>query len=189
MYYNIEENKKINNTLEFRSEFPNTSFPKVLTDEMMAEYGYKKVVINEVTPNQFANVVNSEVQVIDGIPTIQQMLVYKSLEECKEIAREKAKVIREETTIAPINNVQVTTLQDRENIQGSIEYFTTLSQGKGTITWTMADNTEQELSLQELQEVLDSCIIRKAQAFAEYQNKKQLIDNCTTVEELEAVVL
>ena len=188
MYYNIEENKQIVSSIQFRELFPNIVFPKILTDEIMEEYGYKKLVINEVTPSQFANIVNGEIEVIDGIPTIQQMLVYKSLEECKEIAREKAKAIREETIIAPINNVQVSTLQDRENIQGSIEYFEMLSQGKGTITWTMADNTEQDLSLQELQEVLDSYVVRKAQSFTEYQAKKQAIENCTTAEELELIV-
>ena len=189
MYYNIEENKKINNNREFRGLFPNIVFPKILTDEMMEEYGYKKVVTNEITPSQFANIVNGEIEVIEGIPTIQQKLIYKSLDECKEIAREKAKAIREETIIAPINNVQVATLQDRENIQGSIEHFEMLSQGKGTIVWTMVDNTEQELTLDELQGALDAYVIRKAQVFAEYQSKKQAIENCITAEELEALAI
>lgn len=187
MYYSIEENKQIVSSIQFRELFPNISFPKILTDEIMEEYGYKKIIINEVEPSKFANIVNGEVEVIDGIPTIQQMLVYKSLEECKDIAREKAKATREETTRAPINNVQVSTLQDRDNIQGSIEYFEMLSQGKGTITWTMADNTEKDLSLQELQDVLDSYVIRKAQTFVDYQTKKQLIENCKTVEDLETL--
>ena len=46
MYYNIKESKKINNNLEFRELFPNTIFPKILTDEIMEEYGYKKEVAN-----------------------------------------------------------------------------------------------------------------------------------------------
>lgn len=189
MYYNIKENKKIVSSIQFRELYPNIAFPKVLTDETMEEYGYSKVVINEVTSNQYTKIVNGEVQVIDGIPTIQQSLVYKSLEECKEIALEKAKAIREESIIAPINNVQVATSQDRENLQGSIEYFSMLSQGKGIITWTMADNTEQDLTLEELQGVLDGYIIRKAQVFAEYQSKKQAIENCVTSEEVEALVI
>ena len=189
MYYNIEENKKINNNIEFRELFPNTIFPKILTDEIMEEYCYKKVVINQVTPTLLTKVVDSEIEVINGIPTINQSLVYKPIYECKEIALSTIKTKREESIIEPINNIQVSTLQDRENIQGSVEYFDILSQGKGTITWTMNDNTEQDLSLEELKGALDAYIIRKAQSFAEYQTKKQLIENATTVEEIESIIL
>ena len=189
MYYNIEENRKINNNMEFRELFPNIVFPQILTDEIMEEFGYKKVIINQITPTIFTKVLDSEIEVINGIPTITQSLVYKPIYECKEIALNTIKTKREESICESINNIQVSILQDRENIQGSIEYFDILSQGKGTITWTMADNTEQELSLQELKGALDAYVIRKAQIFAEYQNKKQLIENCTGVEELEAIIL
>ena len=186
MYYNIEENKKIKNNIEFRELFPNTIFPKVLTDEMMEEYGYKKVIVNQVTPTIFTKVVDGEIEVVNGIPTINQSLVYKPIYECKEIALSTIKTKREESIVEPINNIQVATSQDRENIQGSIEYFELLSQGKGTIAWTMANNIEQDLSLEDLKGALDAYVIRKAQSFAEYQTKKQLIENATTVEEIEA---
>ena len=188
MYYNIEENKKINNNREFRDLFPNTIFPKILTDEIMEEYGYKKVIVNQVTSTLLTKVLNGEIEVIDGIPTINQSLTYKPIYECKEIALNTIKTKREETIIESINNIQVSTLQDRENIQGSIEYFDMLSQGKGTITWTMADNTEQELSLEDLKGALDTYIVRKAQAFAEYQTKKQLIENAVTEAEFIALL-
>ena len=189
MYYNIEENKKINNNIEFRELFPNTIFPKILTDEIMEEYCYKKVVINQVTPTLLTKVVDSEIEVINGIPTINQSLVYKPIYECKEIALSTIKTKREESIIEPINNIQVSTLQDRENIQGSVEYFDILSQGKEVITWTMSDNTEQDLPLEDLKGALDAYIIRKAQSFAEYQTKKQLIENATTAEEIESIIL
>ena len=188
MYYNIEENKKINNNREFRDLFPNTIFPKILTDEIMEEYGYKKVIVNQVTSTLFTKVLDGEIKVIKGIPTINQSLAYKPIYECKEIALNTIKTKREETIIESINNIQVSTLQDRENIQGSIEYFDMLSQGKGTITWTMADNTEQELSLEDLKGALDTYIVRKAQAFAEYQTKKQLIENAVTEAEFIALL-
>jgi len=188
MYYNIEENKKINNNIEFRELFPNILFPKILTDEIMEEYGYKKVVVNQVTPTLLTKVIDSEIEVINGIPTINQSLVYKPLYECKEIALNTIKTKREESIIEPINNIQVSTLQDRENIQGSIEYFDMLSQGKGVITWTMADNTEQDLSLEDLKSALDAYVIRKSQAFVEYQTKKQLIENATTEAEFIALL-
>ena len=186
MYYNIEENKKINNNIEFRELFPNTIFPKVLTDEIMEEYGYKKVIINQITSTALAAVLDSEIEVINGIPTINQTLEYLPLYECKEIALSIIKTKREESIIEPINNIQVATLQDRDNIQGSIEYFELLSQGKGTIAWTMANNIEQDLSLEDLKGALDAYVIRKAQSFAEYQTKKQLIENSETAEEIEA---
>ena len=188
MYYNIEENKKINNNREFRDLFPNIIFPKILTDEIMEEYGYKKVIVNQVTATPLTEVVDSELEVIDGIPTINQSLIYKPLYECKELALSTIKTKREETIIESINNIQVSTLQDRENIQGSIEYFDMLSQGKDTITWTMADNREQELSLEDLKGALDTYIVRKAQAFAEYQTKKQLIENAVTEAEFIALL-
>lgn len=188
MYYNIEENKKINNSLEFRELFPNTIFPKILTDEIMKEHGYKKVVVNKSTPTKFSKIKDGEIEVVSGIPTINQTLEYLSLYQCKETALSDIKAKREQSASEPINNIQVATIQDRENIQGSIEYFEILSQGKGTITWTMADNTEQELSLQDLQGVLDAYVIRKAQAFAEYQTKKQLIENAVTEAEFIALL-
>ena len=189
MYYNIEENKKINNNREFRDLFPNTVFPKILTDEIMEEYGYKKVIVNQVTSTLLTTVLDGKIEVIDGIPTINQSLVYKPVYECKEIALNTIKTKREESIIEPINNIQVSTLQDRENIQGSIEYFELLSQGKGTIAWTMNDNAEQDLSLEDLKGALDAYIIRKAQSFVEYQTKKQLIENAETAEEIEAIIL
>ena len=189
MYYNIEENKKINNNIEFRELFPNILFPKILTDEIIEEYGYINVKVIEATPTIYSTVTNGEIEIIDGIPTITQFLIYKPLYECKEIALNSIKTKREEDIIEPINNIQVTTLQDRENIQGSIEYFELLSQGKGTIAWTMNDNTEQDLSLEELKGALDAYVARKAQSFVEYQTKKQLIENATTVEEIEAIIL
>ena len=53
----------------------------------------------------------------------------------------------------------------------------------------MKDNTEQDLSLEDLKGALDAYVIRKAQSFTEYQTKKQLIENCTTAEEIEAIIL
>ena len=188
MYYNIEENKKINNNREFRELFPNTIFPKILTDEIMEEYGYKKVIVNQVTSTLLTKVVDNEIEVIDGIPTINQSLVYKPVYECKEIALNTIKTKREESICEPINNIQVSTLQDRENIEGSIEYFDMLSQGKGTITWTMDDNTEQDLTVEDLKDALDAYVIRKAQIFAEYQTKKQLIENAVTEAEFIALL-
>ena len=188
MYYNIEENKKINNNREFRDLFPSTIFPKILTDEIMEEYGYKKVIVNQVTSTLFTTVLDGKIEVIDGIPTITQSLEYLPLYQSKETALDNIKTKREESIIEPINNIQVATLQDRENMQGSIEYFEILSQGNGRITWTMNDNREQDLTVEDLKGALDTYIVRKAQAFAEYQTKKQLIENAVTEAEFIALL-
>ena len=74
-------------------------------------------------------------------------------------------------------------------MQGSIEYFEILSQGNGRITWTMNDNREQDLTVEDLKDALDAYVIRKAQIFVEYQTKKQLIENAETAEEIEAIIL
>ena len=100
MYYNIEENKKINNNIEFRELFPNIIFPKILTDEIMEEYGYKKVIVNQITSTKFSKVLDGEIEVIDGIPTINQSLVYKPIYECKDIALNTIKTKREEGVIS-----------------------------------------------------------------------------------------
>jgi len=189
MYYNIEEKKKINNNIEFRELFPNIVFPKILTDEIMEEYGYKKVVINQVTPTIFTKVVDSEIEVINGIPTINQTLEYKPIYECKEIALNTIKTKREESICEPINNIQVSTSQDRENIQGAINKFQLITEAlnTSTIKWTMADNTESDLTLIDLQNILDRYILRQAQVFAIYQRLKAQIEACTIIEELEAI--
>lgn len=186
MYYNIEKNKKINNTLEFRNEFPNISFPKVLTDEMMAEYGYLKINIVRAIPTIYKKAVDGEIELINGVPTITQTLEYKSFFQAKDELLVKIKQQREDYIIEPINNVQVAKLEDRENIQGAMQYFGVLAEGT-TITWTMADNTEDNLTLQDLKSILELYITRKAQAFINYQNKKVEIEACTTIEELEAI--
>ena len=113
MYYNIEKNKKINNNIEFRELFPNIVFPKILTDEIMEEYGYKRVIVNQVAPAPLTTVLDGEIEVIDGIPTINQTLVYKPIYECKKIALSIIKTKREESIIKTINNIQVSILQDR----------------------------------------------------------------------------
>lgn len=105
----------------------------------------------------------------------------------KQIKLEELKQTRESLIAQPLNNFDVDSPTDRENIQGAIDYFDALSQGGTTITWTMADNTEQAVTKAELQAVTDDYVYRKAQLFAEYQTKKALVISATTVEEVESI--
>jgi len=106
------------------------------------------------------------------------------LNKAKENARDTAKLHRENKIAKPINNVQVAKPVDRENIQGSITYFETLAQGADTINWTMADNSIVALTKTDLQDIIDTYVLRKAQAFAEYQADVATIEKCNSIQEL-----
>ena len=107
----------------------------------------------------------------------------------KEQKRIEAKQKREGNISAVLNNFDVATLQDRENIQGSITYFNTLSQGQDFIVWHMADNTQYNATLTDLQGVLDAFVLRKAQEFIAYQSILVQIELCTTLQEVEVIVI
>lgn len=112
-----------------------------------------------------------------------------SLDIAKQEKISELKVKRDFIIDSAIENVQVKKSTDRENIQGTIQYFEVLSQGNSTIGWTMEDNSVKELSKDDLQRVLDSYVVRKAQAFAEYQYNKQQVDECMTIDELDSLKL
>jgi hypothetical protein len=94
----------------------------------------------------------------------------------KQFKKQEAKRARTISISEPLNNFDVDSLEDRENIQGAIDYFETLSQGGDTIVWTMADSAEQDVTLVDLQGVVDGFALRKAQAFAQYQATKAQIE-------------
>lgn len=110
-----------------------------------------------------------------------QLLAAKQLK-LSELKEGRTKLIG-----APLNNFDVDSVSDRENINGAIDYFTTLSQGTGVVKWTMADNTEANVTLAELQAVKDGYVLRKGQLFAQYQQLKQAVESATTIEELENI--
>lgn len=197
MYYNIEENKQIISSTQFRELFPNISFPKILTDEIMEEYGYKKVVINEVTPNQFTNVVNGEIEVIEGVPTIQQMLVYKSLEECREIKIEEIKNAC--TAYDPVTlevdfidgSVETITFNGGDSSASAIAGAATLAQNLGETNvslWDLDNKVHNSIALSEAMKI--SAIIAKKwrdDMFKRQDLLTQINNPNITIEELEAI--
>ena len=96
----------------------------------------------------------------------------------------QAKEARVNAVSQPVNGFEMSSQDDRENIQGAIDYYEVLSAGAGCITWTMADGTEQQVTLDDLTSAKDGYVLRKAQAFAAYQQKKAQINAATSVEEL-----
>ena len=81
--------------------------------------------------------------------------------------RDYLKLMRDITISAPINNVQVATSEDRENISGTIRKWETLG-SQEAINWIMADNSVAVLTKADLISSEDSYALRKALAFAEY---------------------
>ena len=108
------------------------------------------------------------------------------LRAAKEAKRQELKEQRESIIAAPINNVQVGTLEDRENIKGTIDNFSVLAPS-GSINWVMVDNTIQSLSQSDLQAVIDTYIGRKAQTFNDYGVKLTELQNAATIEEVKVI--
>ena len=79
----------------------------------------------------------------------------------KEVQRQKLKQERIKRVNAPINNVQVATPEDRENVQWA-------ANNVESIDWIMADNTVQTMTAEQLQAVIVEYAERKMQVFATY---------------------
>ena len=94
---------------------------------------------------------------------------------------EQLKKDRELQCSLPLDGFDVGQIVDRENIQGAISNFSLIS-SNNKVTWTMADSTEQEVTLQNLEDVLNGYVLRKAQIFADYQIAKAKVLNATLEE-------
>lgn len=112
-----------------------------------------------------------------------------SIDEIKKNYQRSIKITRNNNISANLNGFQVATSEDREAINGAIEYYDTLtSNGARPLIWTMADNTTKVVTKEELQTVKDTYVLRKATIFAEYQQKRAAIEAATTVEEINLVL-
>lgn len=104
---------------------------------------------------------------------------------------------RDELISAPINNVQVATNEDRENIKGTVENWLQLeSEGKivgGVIGWIVADKVlnagspVKAMNKIDLESVIATYVSRKAQAFFDYGNKLLQLEQAASVEQVEAL--
>ena len=112
---------------------------------------------------------------------------HTELEIAKILARPKIKKQREYAINSPLNGFDVATPEDRENIQGAIDYYDTLTLG-GDLVWTMDNGSEKVVTLEDLKGAKDGYVLRKAQIFADYQNKKAAIEAATSVAELNEII-
>lgn len=104
------------------------------------------------------------------------------LVEYKDTTRTRLKSERDTIIDQPINNVQVATISDRENIQGYLLYET-----EEPIEWVMADNTFQLLMKTDLEVIQSTYISRKKLAYEAYANACRALEAATTQAEIEAV--
>lgn len=58
----------------------------------------------------------------------------------------------------------------------------------GTITWTLADNTDKEVSANDLRFVIAMVAQRSNVLHVKYRNLKERVENATTKEQVEAIV-
>lgn len=111
----------------------------------------------------------------------------ETLENKKHRKLIELKESRFQAITASFQNFDIRGRADLDNIEGAITYFDTLKGAKPTITWTLADDTEKEVTKEELQSIKDGYVFRKAAVFAKYQSLKALVETATTKEELEAI--
>lgn len=58
----------------------------------------------------------------------------------------------------------------------------------GTITWTLADNTDKEVSANDLRFVIAMVAQRSNELHVKYRNLKERVESATTKEQVEAIV-
>lgn len=129
----------------------------------------------------------------DGCPFLQPLAEgYKvsTLDHFRELKRQELKEEREARTVAPINNVQVATRQDRERVEGSIKNWELLEKNPdGTKNWIMADNSVQPLTKEQLQAVVDGYTVRLDQCFNAYGLAVHQLEQAQTVDEIMTIHL
>src|SRR5690554_855394 len=101
-----------------------------------------------------------------------------TLEQRRERQRQMLKMERIERVSAPINNVQVATPEDRENVQWA-------ASNVESVDWIMADNTVQMLTAADLQAVISQYPLRKMELFGVYAD---LLRQLETTDDPESVV-
>jgi len=71
------EDEAVVSVAEFKAAHPNTSFPATLSAELLDSFGYKEIVTVEVEEHPDYEVQVSDVEMINGVPTITQTLVQR----------------------------------------------------------------------------------------------------------------
>jgi len=119
--------------------------------------------------------------------TEDQAWIDGALDRTKAAKITEFKAERIEANAQPINNVQVATAEDIENINGAINVYTDIDPNDLGIRWGMVDNTISVLHLSDLVLIRKDYAVRKHTLYNTYKDRLILLDAATTLEEIEAI--
>ena len=185
-YSKVQDGQIIKRGLTLPFSEGSTSFGKNASDETLVANGYLPEVdmtqtydsaTHKVSGIRF-EVVGNEIHKITDIETID-------INVFKEAKRRELKNLRDEAIDEQINDVQVARVEDRENINGSIELMEANS--IPSMNWVLIDNTVGTLTVSDLETIRDTYVLRKMQTFAKYGELLTVLNNATTVEEVEGI--
>lgn len=185
--------------------FKNTSLPKVLSQDTLdfldidavlespkpATTELQKVVLDGAIQDELGNWVQTwkiidkyqEILNEDGVVvTTAQEQIDSYLDSLRIVARERLKACRDAIIQSPINNFQVATAEDRENIQGYLQY-----EVAEPLEWIMADNTIQLVYLSDLQAVIGLYIQRKLAAYDAFNSAVRALGFAASRADIDAI--
>ena len=183
-YVYIEDDKWIG-PVELRSRFKNVRAWHTLSDAERAKYGWYPLHIANPDYNP-ATQVRGRLRgftLAGGVVSATYPLRDKNLAEVKYDKRQLFKSMRDISIPSVVNNVQVRSPEDRENVQGAINNFDALGVG-GTIGWVMADNSIMQLTKAQLEAVALGYAQAKAAAFAIYEAAIAELEAASTIQEV-----
>lgn len=107
-----------------------------------------------------------------------------SLSEIKALKREEINTIRDEKELEPLNNFDV-------DVKSAIRILfvqNKLLRDGGTIDWTMADNTEENVNVTDMNDIVDAIVEQSNRVHNIANYLKAQVDACTTIEQVNAIV-
>ena len=115
------------------------------------------------------------------------------LDELKQAKLVELKFMRDTLEVAPISYKGNSFDYDekaRDRINAAIialDMQSALSGSEASLSWTTADNTEAEVTANDLRGIIANVALRSNELHIKYRELKELVDAVTTKEELEAI--
>lgn len=107
MFYNKKNKITLSNKNEIKKFYPNISFPKDLTDEILLQFGFEAVIKEELIKTKFEKIIGQRIEIINDAP----VLVY----EFEAFSADEIKMFLEEEIQTHINEVVKKHGYDEEN--------------------------------------------------------------------------
>ena len=148
----------------------------------------KTVDIAKGTDTEFFKSIGMVEMDVEQAPNGQWYVAgYVPINELKQAKLTELKTIRDNEEVKPISYQGYRfdyNDKARDRISAAI---IALDVSKGQIAWTTADNTEVMVNADDLRGVVANVAVRSNQLHAKYRELKELIEGCTTKEELENI--